>query len=139
MPHKLISQVHPACLVFTLMALFLSPPVFSQGTCERIMVQDSTLNNLINFPIDFIKVDKGFVQKITTKQGRGLIKTIIAMGQDLDMEVIIEGIETEEQLETLCSLQCEFGQGYHLARPIDPAYLDIWVATRLGTDSLKLR
>ena len=99
----------------------------------------STLNNLIDFPIDFIKVDKGFVQKVTTKRGRGLIKTIIAMGQDLDMKVVVEGIETEEQLEILQSLQCEYGQGYHLSKPIDPAYLDIWVATRLGTDSLKLR
>ncbi|MGD8457700.1 MAG: EAL domain-containing protein [Anaerolineales bacterium] len=99
----------------------------------------STLNNLLDFPIDFIKVDKGFIQKITTKRGKGLIKTIIAMGQDLDMKVVVEGIETEEQLEILQSLQCEFGQGYHLAKPIDPSYLDIWVATRLGTDTLKLR
>jgi diguanylate cyclase (GGDEF)-like protein/PAS domain S-box-containing protein len=99
----------------------------------------STLNNLIDFPIDFIKVDKRFVQKISTKRGRGVMKTIISMGQDLDMKVIVEGIETEKQLEILQSLKCEFGQGYHLSKPIDPTYLDVWVATRLGTDSLKLR
>jgi len=99
----------------------------------------STLHNLIEYPIDYLKIDKGFLQKINTQRGKGLLKTIISMGKDLDMKVIVEGIETEEHLEILQSIHCEFGQGYHLSKPIDPAYLDVWVASRLGTDSLKLK
>ena len=88
MPHKLIRQAHPACLVFTLMALFLSPPVFSQGTCERIMVQDSTLNNLID-PEGYRTGILGELGRVDT-YGNGPQAVVFIAGLGFDGDVIEE-------------------------------------------------
>ena len=47
------------------------------------------------------------------------MRTILALAHDLGMKVVAEGIETEEQLSKLKSMQCEYGQGYHFNKPID--------------------
>jgi EAL domain-containing protein (putative c-di-GMP-specific phosphodiesterase class I) len=48
-----------------------------------------------------------------------IIQTIITLGQALGMNVVAEGIETPEQLDTLRDLQCEYGQGYLFSKPVD--------------------
>lgn len=82
----------------------------------------SSLSHLRRFPIDTLKIDKSFVQKMNeSHEDHEIVRTIIALGHTLGMDLIAEGVETPEQAETLRSLHCEFGQGYFWAKPL-PAH-----------------
>jgi len=77
---------------------------------------------LQKFPINAIKIDRSFVNEMGTDlKSLGLVRAIISMGLELGMTTIAEGIETQEQLNQLKELECMFGQGYLLSRPLDAA------------------
>jgi len=79
----------------------------------------SSLSYLKRYPIDRLKVDKAFVQDITTNfQDAAITKAVIAMGNNMDLRVIAEGVETEGQLNYLMEKQCHEVQGYYLSKPI---------------------
>ena len=79
----------------------------------------SSLSYLHRFPIDTLKVDRSFVMEMESPSGTAeLVKTIIALGHNLGMNVVAEGIETESQAQRLQALQCEYGQGYLFAKPL---------------------
>ena len=79
----------------------------------------SSLSYLHRFPIDTLKVDRSFVMEMESLGGtEELVKTIIALGHNLSMNVVAEGIETESQAQKLQALRCEYGQGYLFARPL---------------------
>ncbi len=68
-----------------------------------------------------MKIDKTFVNNIATDQNsRTLVKTIIAMANSLDLEVVAEGVETVQQLHTLADLNCTQAQGYLISYPVSP-------------------
>ncbi len=90
----------------------------------------SSLSYLNSMPIKSIKIDQSFIQKF--KDGGpnlAITKTIVAMGKNLGLKVIAEGIETEDQKDFLVSLGCHEGQGYLFSRP-----LEIEQATRFLID-----
>jgi EAL domain-containing protein (putative c-di-GMP-specific phosphodiesterase class I) len=69
---------------------------------------------------DALKIDRSFVARIDSEaESLAIIKTILALAQDLRMGVIAEGIEDQGQMETLASMGCQVGQGYYFARPVD--------------------
>ncbi len=73
----------------------------------------SSLSHLRDFPIDKVKIDRSFVAKICTNhQDRLIVQALIAMGNNLNIEVIAEGVETEEQRSLLMQMGCTYGQGY---------------------------
>lgn len=73
----------------------------------------SSLSYLNAFPIDVLKIDQSFVHDIDGNRGNGVIvSAIIAMGTSLNQRVVAEGIEQDEQLAFLKSLDCEEGQGF---------------------------
>ena len=79
----------------------------------------SSLNSLTQFPINTIKIDRTFIKDITIDaKAKTIIKAIIAMAHSLNMEVIAEGVETEEQLAFLRSQKCEKIQGYLFSPPV---------------------
>jgi EAL domain-containing protein (putative c-di-GMP-specific phosphodiesterase class I) len=79
----------------------------------------SSLSYLKNFPINRLKIDQSFVRHcMTNKQDRSIIKAIIAMGHSLGVEVIAEGIETEDQFKYLITEGCDGFQGYLFDKPI---------------------
>lgn len=79
----------------------------------------SSLSYLHRFPIDTLKVDQSFVKQMSeSNSDLELVKTIIMIGHNLGMDVIAEGVETEEQMQVLRSLGCECGQGYFFAKPL---------------------
>ena len=85
----------------------------------------SSLGYLRSFPIDVVKIDKVFVDEIGHDIGAAaLVQAILRLGLGLAFEVVAEGIETQEQLESLVDLGCRYGQGYHLARPLSEPQLD---------------
>ncbi len=75
----------------------------------------SSLSHLRRFPVDIVKIDRVFVDGITTDRGASaLVQAIVRMGRGLNIEVVAEGIETQAQAEELAALHCPYGQGKHL-------------------------
>ncbi len=82
----------------------------------------SSLSYLHCFPVNTLKIDKSFIQRLDgTEQSLGLVPVILNIAQKMNMTVVAEGIETATQLEQLQGLGCPFGQGYLFSKPI-PAH-----------------
>ncbi len=79
----------------------------------------SSLSYLKDFPIDCLKIDKAFIDDFDTERGCVFLETIVRMGQTLKMDVIAEGVETEEQLKYLKSIGCNEYQGFYSAKPMN--------------------
>jgi len=79
----------------------------------------SSLAYLKQFPVDKVKIDQSFVKNVTNdKHDDAIARAIITLGHALDLNVIAEGIETEEQQDFLRSEGCNEGQGYYYGRPV---------------------
>ncbi len=79
----------------------------------------SSLNSLRRLPFDILKLDKDFFQKdVITQRERIVISNIINLARELDMEIIAEGIETEEQAQFLRNIDCPVVQGFLYSRPL---------------------
>src|SRR5215210_6248079 len=79
----------------------------------------SSLSYLHRFPLNYLKIDRSFVMRLTTENDNAIVRTISTLARNLGMEVIAEGIETDEQYQQLKMLGCEYGQGYLFSRPVD--------------------
>jgi diguanylate cyclase (GGDEF)-like protein len=82
----------------------------------------SSLSYLCRFPIHSLKIDRSFVRQMTySGENMEVVRTIVQLARNLGHGVIAEGVETEGQLALLQNLGCDFGQGYLISRPLDPA------------------
>jgi diguanylate cyclase (GGDEF)-like protein len=80
----------------------------------------SSLSCLHSYPIDSLKIDRSFVGKMgMDTKNMEIVRTIVALAENLGMHVTAEGIETAEQLAQLRGLQCECGQGYLFSKPLE--------------------
>jgi len=77
----------------------------------------SSLSYLHRFPLNYLKIDRSFVMRLTSDTA--IVRTICTLAQNLGMEVIAEGVETEEQNKELKHLGCKYAQGYLFSPPID--------------------
>ncbi|MBO9099803.1 MULTISPECIES: sensor domain-containing diguanylate cyclase [unclassified Rhizobium] len=76
----------------------------------------ASLTHLRDFPIDTLKIDQSFVAGLGKKlQNTAIVNAIVELGHTLGMKVVAEGIETEDQLEFLRSIQCDSGQGFFVS------------------------
>ena len=81
----------------------------------------SSLFYLKHFPVSTLKIDKSFVDDITTDASSDqIVETIIAMAQRLNLKVVAEGVEHKEQLEHLQALGCDMVQGFYFSKPLTP-------------------
>lgn len=88
----------------------------------------SSLSYLTKFPIDYIKLDKFFVDTIEDdEQQLNLVAGVIALSHSLGKKVVAEGIESQQQLELLNKVNCNFAQGYFISRPIPLSSLVQWI------------
>ncbi len=82
----------------------------------------SSLSYLKRFPIDVLKIDKSFVRDVTTDpEAAAIARSIISLAQSLQLQVIAEGVETQEQLSYLTTYRCDQIQGYYFSRPVPAA------------------
>ena len=89
----------------------------------------SSLSYLRRFPFDKVKIDKSFVQgQSKDRMTRVILENIIRMCADLDLDVVGEGVETEEQLNELRRLKCGEVQGFLLGRPLRPVAVEGFLA-----------
>ncbi|MCL5025543.1 MAG: EAL domain-containing protein [Chloroflexi bacterium] len=78
----------------------------------------SSLSYLKGFPIDALKIDRSFIQKLgKDPEDMAIVRAIITLARTLHLEVTAEGVETYEQFRCLQDAGCEYGQGYYFARP----------------------
>ncbi|MEH2327971.1 GGDEF/EAL domain-containing response regulator [Nostoc sp.] len=80
----------------------------------------SSLSYLHSFPLNALKIDKSFVKRMQeNKENMGLVPAMIGIANSMGMSAIAEGVETQEQLAQLRSLNCNFAQGYLFSKPIE--------------------
>ena len=79
----------------------------------------SSFSYLHDLDIDYLKIDKSFIQSLhDSEKSKAIVKSIIDLGENLGIKVVAEGIETEKDHTLLLSEGCNIGQGYHYSRPI---------------------
>lgn len=80
----------------------------------------SSFSYLHRFPLDTLKIDRSFTKSIVQGgDSTQIVRTILPMADRLKLNVVAEGVETAEQLETLRKFHCEYGQGYYFSKPVN--------------------
>jgi diguanylate cyclase (GGDEF)-like protein len=105
----------------------------------RIAIDDfgtgqSALAQLKRLPVDELKIDKAFVMNLHDRKDEAIVRTTIDLAHQLGLSVVAEGVETDEVLERLIGLGCEYAQGYGIAKPLPANDFLPWLAQwRAGT------
>lgn len=125
-------EISPSLLQLELTeSAYMNNPIAIRDTMSRlqkkgftILMDDfgngySSLNALKDIAVDILKMDMGFVSRTEfPERGRCIMASVIRMAKQLDMPVIVEGVETKGHLEFLKSIGCEYVQGFFFARPM---------------------
>ena len=95
-----------------------------KGLGVRVHVDDfgtgySSLGLLHQFPVDVLKIDRSFVERIGDDgEDTEIVQTISTMAHQLGMDVVAEGVQSPGQLYQLREMGCNYGQGYHFSNPV---------------------
>ncbi|HTU77491.1 MAG TPA: EAL domain-containing protein, partial [Solirubrobacteraceae bacterium] len=82
------------------------------------------------FPVDALKIDRSFIAGLShNKEGETLIRTLVQLGKALSIETLAEGIEEQRELALLRREDCDNGQGFLFARPLDPEAVEAFFQT----------
>ena len=91
----------------------------------------SSLNYLKRFPIDTLKLDRSFIREVTTDAtDAAIVNAVISMSHSLNLQVVAEGVETEDQLSALRKLKCDRIQGYLFSPPLPTDKLEAFLLER---------
>ncbi|HEX4953855.1 MAG TPA: EAL domain-containing protein [Thermoanaerobaculia bacterium] len=91
----------------------------------------SSLAHLQSLPIDGLKIDASFVKTVHSDPGsEAIVRAILSLGKELQLEVTAEGVETEQQLAILSRLGCPQLQGFYLGHPLPPGELETFLTAR---------
>ena len=86
----------------------------------------SSLAYLKRFPVDTLKIDRSFITDMTENENdRAIVTAIMALASSLHLSVIAEGVETKEQYDALSALNCDFAQGYYMAKPMPASMISL--------------
>jgi diguanylate cyclase (GGDEF)-like protein len=100
----------------------------------------SSLSYLAKLPVQTLKIDQTFVSELSESSANNrVVEAIIALGKAMQLEVVAEGVETDQQYAIIRRLGCDFAQGYFIARPMPPAQLLKWLGGYEDTQSIKKR
>ena len=78
----------------------------------------SSLAYLKQFPLNTLKIDKAFIDDMDNARGRNMVDTIVTIAHNLSLNVVAEGVETQDQLDMLRKLRCETIQGFYYSKPL---------------------
>lgn len=87
----------------------------------------SSLSRLHDLPIDTLKIDRSFIDRLESSRHTEIVQTIIALASSLGIDAVAEGIETQFQLEKLQQLGCDLGQGYLFSQPVESQKAEEWL------------
>jgi diguanylate cyclase len=114
-----------------------------RGEGVRIAIDDfgtgySNLSRLKDLPVDRVKIDRSLVEDITlSAEARTICSAVIGLIQGLGLEVVVEGVEHQDQVDMLRVMGCTVFQGYHLSCPLNEEdYLARFAPSRLGQTAL---
>jgi len=94
----------------------------------------SSLSYLNRFPLNILKIDRSFISSMNqTEENLQIVKTIVTLAGNLGMEVIAEGVETEEQLNQLRLLKCQYAQGFLFSEPMHATQADLYILNRTNS------
>jgi diguanylate cyclase (GGDEF)-like protein len=137
-------ELRPHCLEFEITeSAVMERPELSQQTLQEIRrrghklgIDDfgtghSALGYLQRFPIDRIKIDRSFVERVeTSRQSRAIISATLALAENLGLDVVAEGVESQAQLNQMRDLGCTLHQGYFFTPALPSTEFEAWVAAR---------
>jgi len=99
----------------------------------------SSLSYLHRLPIDTLKVDRSFIQRVDSDgEQLAIVRTIITLAWNLGMEVVAEGVETPKQLSQLRALRCEYAQGYLFSQPLNVEAIEALLSQESATGQFKI-
>jgi c-di-GMP-specific phosphodiesterase len=88
----------------------------------------SSLSYLTRLPFDTLKIDRYFVRTMSTNEGSvKIVSSVVKLGQDLDLEVVAEGVENAQMAGHLLSLGCDYGQGFGYAPALSPQEAEVYL------------
>ncbi|WLT40048.1 EAL domain-containing protein [Synechocystis sp. B12] len=88
----------------------------------------SSLSYLYRLPVNYLKIDRSFINQITEDSpSQSIVKTIITLGDLLDIQTVAEGVETNDQLNLLKKMGCGLGQGYFWSKPMAVREIDCFL------------
>jgi len=88
----------------------------------------SSLSYLKQFPIDTLKIDRSFVCGLPANRDDGaIVQAVLTLARNMGLRVVAEGVETNEQVAYLRSLECGQLQGYYFSRPLAAAAMERWI------------
>ncbi|UQX87896.1 EAL domain-containing protein [Jatrophihabitans telluris] len=120
------AELNEALAAFSAMGVTVSLDDFGTGY--------SSLLRLQSLPVDEIKIDRAFVAGLVgTDGGPGIVQAVIELAHALGLPAIAEGVETEQEWNTLRALGCDGGQGWFVARPMTPDVAGAWLHERLAS------
>ena len=102
----------------------------------RIAIDDygtgyASLSHLKHLPADELKIDRAFVQHLTTDGAdQAIVRSTVNMAHSMGMQVVAEGVEDQATWDLLAALKCDIAQGYYLSRPIPAQDLECWLEER---------
>lgn len=107
----------------------------------RIAIDDfgtgySSLSQLHEMPVQFIKVDAAFAQRLHTDEGRAVMQAIIQLAQLLKLKIVVEGVESREAAQCLQAMGVRGMQGFHYSEPVPPNVAELML--RLGVQPKNL-
>lgn len=96
----------------------------------------SSLSYLDKLPVQVLKIDRSFVDSLINRDeyhegAQEIVKATISLAHNLNIEVVAEGIETQDQWDFLAANGCDYGQGFHISKPLSAADATIWVRNNL--------
>ena len=96
----------------------------------------SSLSYLAELPVQALKIDQSFVGRLTESETNArVVQAVIALGKAMGLEVIAEGVETEQQMEMVRAFGCDLAQGFLIAKPLPEEEFRQWCVSVTGTDS----
>jgi EAL domain-containing protein (putative c-di-GMP-specific phosphodiesterase class I) len=122
-PHSLVLEITESALMQRT-DLMLRTLQELKASGVRLAIDDfgmgySSLSYLHRFPVDILKIDKSFIDRLGDESAApGLTSAIVALGATLRMETVAEGVELASQAVELTRLKCRFAQGYFFSRPV---------------------
>jgi len=98
----------------------------------------SSLSYLAQLPVQTLKIDQAFITRLAdSKANTRVVEAIVALGKAMDLDVVAEGVETDEQYAIIRRIGCDLVQGYFIARPMSADQLIAWCGGYEDTQSIK--
>ena len=92
----------------------------------------SSLSYLTRLPFDTLKIDRYFVRTMAANEGSAkIVKSVVALGRDLELEVVAEGVENAVMARTLLDLGCHYGQGFGYAPALTAQDAEVYLTESL--------